>query len=188
MIIFSLNWIRGLTKAFVNQRELAYKSDIPSGTDTYTRSEIDSKLNGKANTSHNHSASQITSGTLPLTRGGTGVTSISALKSALGISSTTGVRLVGGSYTGTSGTHNTQTKIINVGGRALYLILYNESYPSTNGPCIVFRRNDNTGICIEVYDGNSMYVDATFTSTSVTLSGRTINYTDHEYTWTALLY
>ena len=44
-------------------------------------------LNGKANSSHTHSTSQITSGTLPLARGGTGVTSISALKSALGISS-----------------------------------------------------------------------------------------------------
>ena len=43
------------------------------------------KLNGKANSSHNHSASQITSGTLPVTRGGTGVTSLAALKSALGI-------------------------------------------------------------------------------------------------------
>ena len=45
------------------------------------------KLNGKANSNHNHSASNITSGTLPVTRGGTGVTSIDALKSALGISS-----------------------------------------------------------------------------------------------------
>ena len=44
-------------------------------------------LNGKANSSHTHSTSDITSGTLPLARGGTGVTSISALKSALGISS-----------------------------------------------------------------------------------------------------
>ena len=40
----------------------------------------------KANSAHTHSTNDITSGTLPLTRGGTGVTSISALKSALGIS------------------------------------------------------------------------------------------------------
>ena len=44
-------------------------------------------LNGKANSSHTHSTNDITSGTLPLSRGGTGVTTISALKSALGISS-----------------------------------------------------------------------------------------------------
>ena len=41
--------------------------------------------NGKANSSHNHSASNITSGTLPVTRGGTGVTSLDTLKSILGI-------------------------------------------------------------------------------------------------------
>ena len=49
---------------------------------------MNTKLNGKANTSHNHSASQITSGTLPVTRGGTGVTSLDALKTALGVVST----------------------------------------------------------------------------------------------------
>lgn len=54
----------------MNQKELAYQSAV----------------DGKANSSHNHSASQITSGTLPLTRGGTGVTSLSALKTTLGIS------------------------------------------------------------------------------------------------------
>lgn len=55
-------------------------------------------LNGKANSSHTHSTSDITSGTLPLARGGTGVTSISALKSALGISSS-GSELKMGLYT-----------------------------------------------------------------------------------------
>ena len=40
---------------------------------------------GYATSTHYHSASQITSGTLPVARGGTGVTSIDALKSALGM-------------------------------------------------------------------------------------------------------
>lgn len=40
-----------------------------------------------AASSHTHSASDITSGTLPASRGGTGYTSLSSLKSALGISS-----------------------------------------------------------------------------------------------------
>ena len=51
---------------------------------------------------HTHSASNITSGTLPVTRGGTGVTSIDALKNVLGIgsSSSTITKMVAGSYTG----------------------------------------------------------------------------------------
>lgn len=44
-------------------------------TDTYaTKSELTNGLSGKANTSHNHSAADITSGTLAVERGGTGQT------------------------------------------------------------------------------------------------------------------
>ena len=46
---------------------------------------IDEAVAGKANTSHKHSAADITSGTLPLTRGGTGQTSLANVKIALGI-------------------------------------------------------------------------------------------------------
>lgn len=46
-----------------------------------------------APTSHTHSASQITSGTLPASRGGTGYTSLNSLKSALGISGDTGLNV-----------------------------------------------------------------------------------------------
>lgn len=67
----------GLTRGFIRGKALATTDD----------------LNSKANSSHTHSTSQITSGTLPLARGGTGVTSISALKSALGISSSSGAQL-----------------------------------------------------------------------------------------------
>ena len=52
-----------------------------------------SELNRKANSTHTHSTDQITSGTLPLTRGGTGVTSLSALKSALGITDSAGLKV-----------------------------------------------------------------------------------------------
>ena len=38
----------------------------------YTESEIDTKLSGKAPSSHNHSGSEITTGTVALARGGTG--------------------------------------------------------------------------------------------------------------------
>src|SRR5699024_10082484 len=42
-------------------------------------------LNTKANTSHTHSADDITSGILPVSRGGTGVNSITNLKSAISL-------------------------------------------------------------------------------------------------------
>ena len=60
----------------MNRKELAYQPD----------------LDDKADVNHTHAASDITSGVLPLIYGGTGVTSISALKTALGIS-TASVRL-----------------------------------------------------------------------------------------------
>lgn len=47
-------------------------------------SNIQTQLNGKATSSHNHSASNITSGTLPIARGGTGATSASAALTSLG--------------------------------------------------------------------------------------------------------
>ena len=47
-------------------------------------SNIQTQLNGKAPTSHNHSASNITSGTLPLSRGGTGGASATAARKSLG--------------------------------------------------------------------------------------------------------
>ena len=47
-------------------------------------SNIQTQLNGKASTSHNHSASNITSGTLPLSRGGTGGASATAARTSLG--------------------------------------------------------------------------------------------------------
>ena len=44
---------------------------------------IETALAGKASTSHTHSASQITSGTLSVSRGGTGATSLSSLANSL---------------------------------------------------------------------------------------------------------
>ena len=60
-----------------------------------------SALAGKAASSHNHAASEINSGTLPVARGGTGVTSLDALKTALGITSG-GAKIQTGTYTGTN--------------------------------------------------------------------------------------
>ena len=52
-------------------------------------STMNSAISGKAPSSHNHSASNITSGVLSVTRGGTGQTSIDGLKTALGIGGST---------------------------------------------------------------------------------------------------
>lgn len=53
-------------------------------TDTYaTKTELTSGLSGKANTSHNHSAADITSGTLPIARGGTGQTTQADINKAI---------------------------------------------------------------------------------------------------------
>ena len=59
--------------------------------------------------SHTHSASDITSGTLPLTRGGTGVTSLTSLKSLLGLSSSNYQILYGTAsvYTGSESSYAT---------------------------------------------------------------------------------
>ena len=54
-----------------------------------------------ATSSHSHAAEDITSGTLPASRGGTGVTSISALKTALGIGSGGSGKLTYATYTAT---------------------------------------------------------------------------------------
>ena len=79
--------------------EVAISAKAPSShnhDDLYYREyEVNNLLNGKANSSHNHSAANITSGTLSVARGGTGVTSMDALKSALGIGG-------GSSYSGMS--------------------------------------------------------------------------------------
>lgn len=52
-------------------------------TDTYaTKTELTSGLSGKANTSHNHSAADITSGILAVERGGTGQTTQAGINTA----------------------------------------------------------------------------------------------------------
>ena len=51
-------------------------------------SNIQTQLNGKASSSHNHSASNITSGTLPIARGGTGATTTSEVLTNLGLTAT----------------------------------------------------------------------------------------------------
>ena len=51
----------------------------------YTESEVDTKLAGKANSSHTHAVSDITSGILPIARGGTGATTAAGARTNLGV-------------------------------------------------------------------------------------------------------
>lgn len=57
-------------------------------------------LAGKAAASHNHSAANITSGTLPITRGGTGQTTAAGIRNSLGLGNTTGALPVANGGTG----------------------------------------------------------------------------------------
>jgi hypothetical protein len=79
---------------------------------SYSWSEIKEKPSTFSPSSHNHSASEITSGTLPVARGGTGQTSIADIKSALGITDlvASGCLFESGTYTGTGGTGGTSQK------------------------------------------------------------------------------
>lgn len=61
--------------------EVASLQDL---SDYVTSNELEEGLNTKAPLSHSHSASQITSGTLPITHGGTGATSSSGALTNLG--------------------------------------------------------------------------------------------------------
>ena len=72
-----LNVLDGMT---ATTTELNYVDGVTSA--------IQTQLDGKANSSHNHSASNITSGTLPIARGGTGATTASGILTNLGITST----------------------------------------------------------------------------------------------------
>ena len=57
--------------------------DLPLDAETVQGHDVVAELSGKASSSHNHSASNITSGTLAVARGGTGVTSYSSLASKI---------------------------------------------------------------------------------------------------------
>lgn len=56
-----------------------------------TKKYVDDGITGKADSSHNHSASNITSGTLPITRGGTNASTAAAARTNLGFSYGTSV-------------------------------------------------------------------------------------------------
>lgn len=102
----------------VTSTELGYLDNVTSN--------IQTQLNSKAPTSHNHSASNITSGTLPLVRGGTGATTAAGALTNLGITATAaelnkmdGVTATTTELNYTDGvTSNIQTQLNNKVGKA----------------------------------------------------------------------
>ena len=64
---------------------------VAAALDETLAGNLQSQINGKADAEHQHAAGDITSGTLPVARGGTGVTTVAALKQLVGsdISQTT---------------------------------------------------------------------------------------------------
>lgn len=66
---------------------------------------------GAAPASHNHSAANITSGTLPITRGGTGATTAAAARNKLGLGNTTGALPIANGGTGATSAANARTNL-----------------------------------------------------------------------------
>ena len=71
------------TSDLTNDSNFVSSSDLSESC--YNKTQIDNFLTNKANSSHNHSASDITSGTLPVSRGGTGATTESNVRSNLSV-------------------------------------------------------------------------------------------------------
>ena len=71
------------TSDLINDSNFVSNSDLSESC--YNKTQIDNFLTNKANSSHEHSANDITSGTLPVNRGGTGATTESNARSNLSV-------------------------------------------------------------------------------------------------------
>ncbi len=71
------------TSDLINDSNFVSSSDLSESY--YNKIQIDNFLTNKANSSHEHSANDITSGTLPVNRGGTGATTESNARSNLSV-------------------------------------------------------------------------------------------------------
>ena len=116
-----------------------------------------------ATSSHSHAAEDITSGTLPASRGGTGVTSISALKTALGIGSGGSGKLTYATYTATG----TYTLPVTAKAVALFSVYKNQSMVSPDIITLVIPGITNMGLS---KNSREMQVGATLSSNGASLT------------------
>lgn len=84
-------------------------SGARTNLEVYSTSEVDTALSGKANSSHNHAASDITSGTLAITRGGTNASDVAGARTNLSVYSTSEVD------TALAGKQNAATSLSHIG-------------------------------------------------------------------------
>lgn len=126
-------------------------------------------INGKASASHSHAASDITSGVLPVTRGGTGATSIASLKSLLGI--TDGLKFDCGVFTPDSNGRRT----ITLGFAIRAAIVFRQYYLVDGGDIHI-----NIGVVLPGYPTITMSgINGVIQSsnTVVSVEGNSITYT-----------
>lgn len=125
---------------------------------------------GAAASSHNHSASNITSGTLPIARGGTGGATASAARTSLGFATSTSL------YTNLNGTFSTITLSESISNYDAIGIYYFWDKPSSNGSNYI-QILPSFGILTLNWltpptDGNGVQIS----SYQITVSGNTITF------------
>ena len=99
--ITTANWGTGRNITIGNHTVTGFNG---SGNLSMTLAQI-----GAAATTHTHSAGDITSGTLPIVRGGTGATTAAATRNALGLGNTTGALPIANGGTGATTAANART-------------------------------------------------------------------------------
>ena len=114
--------------------------------------------NGKANATHTHAATDVTSGILPVARGGTGVGTIAELATALGVGSASGLQIAVGRYEGTTTGSNSKSISVGFAPKAVFVI--------DEGGLLV----DESGTNTQVYGG-------------LAVSGHPANDGDDDYIW-----
>ena len=132
----------------------------------YTETETNNLLAGKANASHTHPVGNIT-GVLPVSKGGTGQTSLTALMSAMGAG-----KIVAGTYTG----NGNESMTINLGFTPKAVLLL----PADNGvsmlyECYGFNNNQysnprESALCIQ----GQTILNGSYKVMSVEASGFTV--------------